>query len=328
MSAPLGETVDRSLLVAVARRFFLEDASKVEIAKELGLNRFKVARLLELARELGVVTIELDDGGAVIPDLSARLAQQLGLRHATVVESHGSPDAVRRQIGLAAAEHLQTTLKDGDALGVSWGRTIRAMAAALPTLPRIAVVQLTGTVGAELADSPVEMVRMVAQNSGGSARTIFTPMVVDDARTAASLRAQSDVANVLALMDHLDAAVLALGSWAPPDSQLRETIPTPIRSILEDQGVVAEVGALLIADDGSVVAHDFTDRCIAITEKQLRETARIVLVGGGARKARAAAAVAKSGLVTEIVTDRALAEAVLERSCSTRSAPDGAIFSA
>lgn len=311
MSAPLGETVDCALLVAVARRFYLEDASKVEIAKELGLNRFKVARLLELARELGVVKIELDDGGTVIQDLSTRLAERLHLRHATVVESHGSPDAVRQQIGLAAAGHLQTTLKDGDTLGVSWGRTIRTMANSLPTLPRIDVVQLTGTVGTDLADSPVEMVRMVAQNSGGSAHTIFTPMVVGDARTAASLRAQSDVANVLSRMARLDAAVLALGSWVPPESQLRETIPEDTRNQLEERGVVAEVGALLIADDGSVIAQDFTDQCIAITEAQLRNANRIVLVGGGASKARAASAVARSGLVTEIVTDRALAEAIL-----------------
>lgn len=308
---PLVETVERSLLVAVARRFYIEDASKVEIANEFKLSRFKVARLLELARELEIVTIELDDGGVMIPDLSEALAARLGLKHATVVESHGSPDAVRKQIGLAAAEHLHHILRDGDTVGVSWGRTIRTMADALPSLPRVSVVQLTGTVGSSLADSPVEMVRKVAQNSGGSTHTIFTPMVVDDIRTASSLRAQSDVANVLARMDHLDAAILALGSWVPPESQLRETVRPEVRDELERQGVVAEVGALLLNDAGEVIAEDFTERCIAITEAQLRATTRVVLVGGGARKMRAALAVAKSGLLTEIVTDRSLAEAIL-----------------
>ena len=51
----------RRLLLAAARRFYLEDRSKVEIAEELGISRFKVARLLEQARETGVVTITLND---------------------------------------------------------------------------------------------------------------------------------------------------------------------------------------------------------------------------------------------------------------------------
>src|SRR5215213_11778280 len=122
-----GEFTDRSLLVAVARRFYLEDRSKIEIAKELGISRFKVARMLEVARERNIVTIRLHDGGFEVPELSTKLAAALGLQRAVVVESHGSPDAVRRQIGRAAAEHLQRTLRDGESLGISWGRTINAM---------------------------------------------------------------------------------------------------------------------------------------------------------------------------------------------------------
>lgn len=53
--------VQRRLLVITARRFYLEDRSKTEIAEELGVSRFKVARLLEQARVTGVVTITVHD---------------------------------------------------------------------------------------------------------------------------------------------------------------------------------------------------------------------------------------------------------------------------
>jgi DNA-binding transcriptional regulator LsrR (DeoR family) len=311
----VGEPTDgaeRSLLVAVARRFYLEDRSKVEIANELGLSRFKVARLLELARERNIVTIQLHDGGSEIPELSAKLATALGLQRAVVVESHGSPDAVRRQIGIAAAEYLQQSLRDGDSLGISWGRTINAMTEALTALPRVSVTQLTGTVGSDLSQSPVEMVRKVARSSGGSAHAVFTPMVVADARTAQSLRNQPDVAEVLGRFQHLNTAVLALGSWAPPESQLRASLTTKERTNLEKQGVVAEVGATLINTEGEQVGEDFSARCIAITTEQLRRVGRVILVAGGAHKAKAALAVAKTGFVAEMITDRALAETLLE----------------
>ena len=306
------EFPDRSLLVAVARRFYLEDRSKVDIASELGISRFKVARMLELARERNIVTIQLHDAGSEIPELSAELAAALGLQRAVVVESHGSADAVRRQIGQAAAEHLQRTLRNGDSLGIGWGRTITAMTESLTSLPRVSVTQLTGTVGNDLSQSPVEMVRKVADSSGGSAHAVFTPMVVADARTADSLRRQPEVSEVLSRLEHLSTAVLSLGSWAPPpESQLRDTLSAKDRRELEEQGVVAEVGATFIDDAGTEVAKGFSARCIGITSDQLRRVGRVVLVASGEHKARAALAASKTGFVAEMVTDRALAEAIL-----------------
>jgi hypothetical protein len=43
--------------VEVARLYYLDTRSKVQIAAELGITRFKVARLLELARVGGIVRI-------------------------------------------------------------------------------------------------------------------------------------------------------------------------------------------------------------------------------------------------------------------------------
>ena len=83
------------------------------------------------------------------------------------------------------------------------------------------------------------------------------------------------------------------------------------RRQLDKQGVVAEVGATLLNDAGTQVAEDFSARCIAITTDQLRRVGRVVLVAGGQRKARAALAAAKTGFVAEMITDRALAEAIL-----------------
>ena len=45
-----------TMLIA-ARRYFLDRATKSEIATELGISRFRVARLLELARSRGPVRV-------------------------------------------------------------------------------------------------------------------------------------------------------------------------------------------------------------------------------------------------------------------------------
>jgi DNA-binding transcriptional regulator LsrR (DeoR family) len=52
------------LAARVARQFYLEGVSKVDIADRLGISRFRVARLLGSAREAGKVRIEIGLPGA------------------------------------------------------------------------------------------------------------------------------------------------------------------------------------------------------------------------------------------------------------------------
>ncbi len=302
---------DWEQMVRAARRYYLDDAPKKQIGEELGISRFKVARLLEQAREQGVVTITIQDAGLHLPDLSAGVAAHLGLSRVVVIESTGDDADVRRQVGEAAAELLSATLRAGEVLGLAWGRTLTAMSASMPPLPPMDVVQLTGAIGTDLADSPVEVVRRVALRSGGTARPIFAPLVVDSPATAEALRRQSDVAAALELFDSLTTAVVSVGSWDPPESQLLRTVGDAEQTDLLGRGVVAEVASILVADDGEPVAPDFQARCLTITAAQMRRIPRVVAAAGGARKARALAAVVRAGLVTELVCDRALAEAVL-----------------
>ena len=48
-------------LAHVARRYYLEDQKQSDIARELGISRPMVSRLLAEARELGVVEIRIHD---------------------------------------------------------------------------------------------------------------------------------------------------------------------------------------------------------------------------------------------------------------------------
>src|SRR5438477_6893783 len=73
------------LAARVAREFYLEGVSKVDIADRLGISRFRVARLLDSARDAGMVRIEIGlPGGLLDAGLSAELCSAFGLRHAFV----------------------------------------------------------------------------------------------------------------------------------------------------------------------------------------------------------------------------------------------------
>ncbi|KAA9152932.1 transcriptional regulator [Microbacterium lushaniae] len=302
---------DRALLGMVARLYYLEDLPRVDIAERLGISRFKVARLLTRAREEGVVTIAVHDHGLPDPLLSEELRAALDLRECHVVRSHGTRDNVRQQLGAAAADVLSTTLSDDEVLGLTWGRSLTATTSQLTSLPRVTVVQLTGFVSGEMGASPVELVREASQRAGGAVYPIFSPLFVKDAETADSLKQHPDIQQALRLFPQVTTAVVSVGSWNPPVTQVREVLAPDDVAHATALGCVADVAGILVGEDGSLVDPEFQRRTVSISHEELHAVPRVMAVAGGAEKAQAIRAIAKAGLMTSLVTDHALAESAL-----------------
>src|SRR6266480_4890824 len=96
------------LAARVARQFYLEGVSKVDIADRLGISRFRVARLLDSARDAGMVRIEIGlPGGSLDAGLSAELCSAFGLRHAFVFNFLDDDEgALRHRLREAAGQAL------------------------------------------------------------------------------------------------------------------------------------------------------------------------------------------------------------------------------
>src|SRR3954469_4184127 len=136
---------DLVLAATVARRYFLEDRTKVQIAAEMQLSRFKVARLIDLARSSGIVRITIATPGAVDAELSVLVRERLGLSRALVVNTDDAGDATARgHLADVAARLLAEVLTPGDVLGLGWSRAVLATAERLTRIPACTVVQMTG----------------------------------------------------------------------------------------------------------------------------------------------------------------------------------------
>src|ERR1700724_2711257 len=199
----------------LAREFYIDGVSKVDIADRLGISRFRVARLLDSARETGMVRIEIGlPGGSLDAGLSAEVCSAFGLKHAFVFTFPDDHDrALRRRLGEAAGQALMDLIRPGDVLGMSWSRTLSGLAAALTQMPPCPIVQLTGAVPPPDGRDLLDLVRGVARVGGGPAHVFYAPMILDDAQTADAIRRQGDIADAFALVPSVTIAVVALGAW-------------------------------------------------------------------------------------------------------------------
>ena len=301
-----------ALAADAARRFYVEGLTKVEIARQLGVSRFKVARLLADAQDAGLVQIRVAVPSSLDGDLAEALRTRFGVRAAYVVKPEvDTVPGQRRAVARFTAGLLEESVVAEDVVGLAWGRTVSELAAALHAGLGCRFVQLSGALPRpDVHESAVELVRRAAEATGSSASTFYAPLAVPDAATAEGLRSQSGISEALAELDHLTKAVVSVGAWRPGESTALDALGDADRRALAQAGVVAEVTGVLFGADGRDV-DELADRVIGVTGRQLRAVPDVVAMACGDVRAGAAAAVLRSGIVSTLVTHASLARAVL-----------------
>ncbi|ANS77427.1 putative transcriptional regulator [Serinicoccus hydrothermalis] len=308
---PVRDEQDLVLAVAVARRHYEQNQAKTEIAEALGISRFKVARLLDLAHEAGVVRIEIvepvADGG-----LARDLEQAFDLRCCSVVPMPSSAPEVRSEVGRAAARLLGRTLQPGDVLGLPWSRSVYDMVDALETLPQVPIVQLSGALAGVREDSSaVDLVRRAGRIAGGGRQVFFAPLVMPDAAAAQAVRRDPAVRDTLAAADQVTVAMVGVGAWEAGQSTIHDAVDAECRERVREVGVVGESVGACFDGRGRLVSTCLSDRLIALSPDQLRAIDTVIAVSYGQGKVEALRAAMTGDLVNGLVTTQDTAQALL-----------------
>ena len=304
---------DAVLAAEAARRYYLGNESKVDIAAAMRVSRFKVARLLEAARNEGIVRIEIVDRSGVDSSLSAELREAYGIERCVVVDCPDDPHLRRTQVGRAGADMLLGMLGPGDTLGLPWARTVSAMVDALPALPPVSVVQLSGALVIPGEHSPVDMVRAAAVLTGGETHIYYAPLILDDAESATTMRRQPAVSRALAEAAKVSVAVVSIGAWATGHSTIHDALPAKDRAEVKAAGAVGEALGVFVDAEGTPVRTDVGDRLVTIGTEGLRRVPQTLALATGKQKATAVRAFLVGGWVEALVVDRALGAELLRR---------------
>ena len=308
--------VEVVLAAEVARRYFLDAQSKVDIAAALDISRFKVARLLESARANGIVRIEIVNSFGVQSEVSVQLREKYSLKHCVVVDSGDQDPHIREIVGRAAARLLSETLTPDDVLGLPWARTVSSMVDTLDELPCLRVVQLTGSLVIPDEGSPVDMVRIASRIAGGPAHYFYAPLVLDDAESASQMRRQPEVAAAFDHVKDVTVEVVGIGRWVSGQSTIYDAATPAERHEADRLGAVGEVMGLLFDRNGTPLDASISRRLMTIDWAALRAVPDTLALVTGREKLPAVRAALAGGLVTSLVTDATVGRALLDESPS------------
>ncbi|WP_380172916.1 sugar-binding transcriptional regulator [Kineococcus sp. DHX-1] len=299
-----------ALAHTAATLYYLQDATQAEIAERLGTSRATVSRLLQEARDRGLVRIEVlplpeEDPG----DLAERLRDALGLTAVHLTAPTSSAHLAEAVSPVLARVLAGVGLAEGDVLLVSSGRTVYDIAQReLPTLPRVVVAPMVGG-----QDEPEpwyqtnEIARRVAVGVGGTPRFLYAPAFPGRALRR-SLVADAEFKRFANLWETGRCAVMGVGAPPLQRSSIPGFVPTD-QAPLRDS--VGDVVSRFYDAEGREIDYDGSDRLIAIPLEVLRRVPDRIAVAYGTLKVPSVLAGAKGGFFNHLVTDPASATALL-----------------
>ena len=295
-------------LTAAARLCYIDRIPQQEVARMLNVSQAKVSRLLNLARQRGIVRISVSDYEPRRADLGKQLKARLDLHDVIVLKNLG------KGTGYFGGRELFNYLEPGIRIGLAGGRTIMQVINGLLTMPvpaNMTVVQLMGNVGSTPA--PTDASELGRRLSAGNGRfmALNSPVFVKDKTFKRSLLEHEQLKSVMDTYPSLDIALVGVGT---PENSIfasqRAVSPQQI-SELRTRGVVGEICGHFFDKNGRECETEFKDQVISIELDCLRRIPKVfALVSGGDRSEGILGAV-RGKLINSLLLDESGAEKLL-----------------
>jgi len=319
LPAPRADAEAVALASQVARLFFDREMTKVQIAASLGISRFRVARLLELARQRGLVRIEFSDIPTQDRELASRIEERFGIDLCAVAAS-GRPEPARpHALARLAASVIGELIGPREVIGIAWGSTLASVVAELPSRaePGVDVVQLAGSSArVERVRNPGELARVLAERLGATYHALYAPAFVESPDLRDALLREPDIQATMQLLDRISLAIMGIGAFAGGRGSSSSLVQTRVLADADLERLLREgaVGDLILYPfdaAGRFVEDHLTRRAVAVTIEQLRRVPRVIAIAGGTVKAEAIAAALSTGIIKILVTDEPAAERIV-----------------
>lgn len=300
-------------LAYVARRYYMDDRKQSDIARELGVSRPLISRMLSEARELGIVEITIHEPGARESRLLERLRLQSSIRGGILVEEGANDDGTNRLLSQGAVELLRRL--GVRRLGVGWGYLIGQLVSWLEENPQpnSTVTDICPLVGN--ASIPArnyqsnENVRLMAQQMGAAPHFLYLPALPDSLEEKQVLCSTEVYRQIHQQWEELDTALVNIGDYpSSPD------FASLVRygSLLQQRRACGRMLIYYFNEDGFIIQSE-QDFAIQIPIDILKRCPNIIGVCSANTSAKALRGALRSGFFTHIVARAELAKAMLEQ---------------
>ena len=299
-------------MIETARLYYEHHFSQQQIANKLGISRPGISRLLQKARETGIVKIEIIDPESKGTALEAKLKEKYKLKDVIIVPNENEDGAtIKQRLGKSAITYLDRLIKDNMILGVSWGTTMLQVAQHIQARPTLGVtiVQLNGGVTRAEYDTHASE---VAQKMGEKYRAVPfllpLPAIVDNTNVKNAILSDKNIAHTLNLGKQAEVIIFTIGKFDYESVLVKANYfeQNEVDTLIKN-GAIADVCSRIIDNNGNICSDKLNNRTIGIDLDEIKNKKYSIAVAGGKDKVNAIKAALKGRLFNVLITDELVA---------------------
>lgn len=297
--------------------YYIAGNTQEEIAIKLNVSRQAAQRLVALAVSEKLIKFRLDHPLSHCISLAEALRDKFGLAICEVIPSSANSAFSHAGLGVCAATYLENYLvaKSPSILAFSSGRTLRAAVDQIPAMhqPQHKMLSIVGNMSHYGLAGRHEVVMHLSEQIGSQAYPLPVPAVATSTAERDLLQTQQAFVAVKSLAKQAKVTFVGIShiAWNSPihengyinDAELTELI---------DLGAVGEIAGWAFDAQGQLLQGGSNTRVASLPLEQPAQKSTIG-VAGGIGKAEAIRAALRGQLVTGLITDEAVAKAILDQ---------------
>ena len=300
---------EESLMVKAAWYYYFENMTQQAIADRLSISRMRVIKLLETARQTGVIQFRLRSDGIGMVEQSQRLINQYHLKDVFLIPEVDQDDAhPNESIARAGAMYIADRLGENACVSVGYGDTLSRTINHLATMVQnpVTCISLTGGVSNYLPNT---------RSNVFNARLYLmpAPLLASSPEMAAAMREESSVSEIIRMTDLSSFTLVGIGALGENATIFHSGLLSPTDMFfLKMNHAVGDVLGHFIDKDGQLIHTPIEDRLISTPLEHLREMSNVIGLAAGADKIEAIRAVLRGGYLDILITDEATANLLLK----------------
>ena len=301
------------LMIEISKAYYYDKMKQDEVAKKYGISKATVSRMLEKAKDAGIVrTIVVD---LREKEIETALAKKFGLKIVRVADIREG-DTAKKAIGREAAGLLLSILRPGDMVGVAWGTTLLEMVNYLPNtaIYELKVVQLKGNIlDASNTSIAMYVAKTLGEKLGAEVTYLPLPVMVGDKAAREVLENDIFVKEIKKMGEECNIALFSIGK--PDRSSIIAKYGYITGNQLEDMhkaGAVGDICSRFFKLDGTVFDQELDERTTSIPLESLKKKEYSIGMAGGAHNVEGILGAIRGGYINTLVTDKETANELLD----------------
>ena len=263
-----------ALMVKAAWYYYFENMTQQAIADRLSISRMRVIKLLETARQNGVIQFRLRSDS----------------------------------VGMMQQMYVADRLSENACINVGYGDTLSRTLNHLATMVQnpVTCISLTGGVSYYLPNgrSNIFNARLYLMPA---------PLLASSHEMAAAMRAEASVSEIIRMAALSSFTLVGIGAMHETATIVRSGIITQNELFrLMMSGAVGDVLCHFVDENGELIPSDIEDRLISTPLEKLRAMDNVVGLAAGAQKVEAIRAVLRGGYLDVLITDEPTAALLLK----------------